>query len=94
MQKLSESTDRKRVDACAKKELSKQKKETCFLSAVASGETKPKSFLLLVEVPAPPSLAVSFTNDPWLKTLNNWLVDITTMIPYCKVFISEVIDTC
>ena len=49
MQKLSETPDRKRGDAGAKKESSWQKKEACPLSAVTSGRTKPESFLLLIE---------------------------------------------
>ena len=36
--------------SCAKKEPSRQKKEARSLSAVTSGVTTPKSFLLLVEV--------------------------------------------
>ena len=49
MQKLPEAPDKKRGDACVKKELSQQKKEACSLSAVISGVTTSKSFLLLVE---------------------------------------------
>ena len=49
MQKVPEVPDRKMGSACAKKEPSRQKKEACSLSAVTSGVTTPKSFLLLVE---------------------------------------------
>ena len=49
MQKLPEAPDRKRSDACAKKEPSRQKKETRPLLAVTSRVTTPKSVLLLVE---------------------------------------------
>ena len=49
MQKIPEAPDRKRDGTYAKKELSQQKKEACTLSAVTSGVTTPKSFLLLVE---------------------------------------------
>ena len=56
MQKLPESPDRKRGDACAKKEPSRLKKEACFLSAVTSGVTTPKSLLLLMEGAMRPSL--------------------------------------
>ena len=62
MQKLPEAFDRKRGDACAKKEPSRQKKETCSLSAVTSGVTTPKSFLLLVEGAMRPSLADALAN--------------------------------
>ena len=80
MQKLLEAPDRKRGDACAKKEeTSRQKKESRPLSAVTSVVTTPKSFLLLVEGALRPSLddalanfstscsRLFFTNDPRLK---------------------------
>ena len=44
LQKLSEATDRKRGDVCAKKETSQQKKEARALSTVTSGVKIPKSF--------------------------------------------------
>ena len=61
-----------------KKEPSQQKKETRSLSAVTSGVTTPKSFLLLVEGTKRPSLddaltnlllvaALSLATDPRLK---------------------------
>ena len=56
MQKLPEVPDRKRDDACTKKDPSWQKKESCSLSAVNSGVTTPKSFLLLMEGTMCPSL--------------------------------------
>ena len=51
MQKLLEALDRKRGDAWAKKEPSRQKKETRSLSAVTSGVITPNFFffVLLVE---------------------------------------------
>ena len=49
MQKLPETPEGKRNDACAKKKPSWQKKEACALSAVTSGVTTPKSFLLVGE---------------------------------------------
>ena len=49
MQKLPEAPDRKRGDACTKKEPTWRKKEAYSLSAVTSGVTIPKSFLLVVE---------------------------------------------
>ena len=56
MQKLPEAPDRKRDGACVKMEPSRQKKEALALSAVTSGVTTPKSFLLLVEGAMHPSL--------------------------------------
>ena len=49
MQKLPEAPDRKRSDTCAKKELSRQKKESRSFLAVTSEVKTLKSFLLLVE---------------------------------------------
>ena len=50
MQKLPGASDRKRGDTCVKKkEPSRQKKGSRSLSAVTSGVTTPRSFLLLVE---------------------------------------------
>ena len=62
MQKLPEAPDSKRGDACVKKEPSQRKKEACFLSAVISGVTTPKSFLLLVEGTMPLSLDNTLAN--------------------------------
>ena len=56
MQKHTEVPDRKRGDACKKKEPSRQKKEICSLSAVTNGVTTPKSFLLLMEGTMRPAL--------------------------------------
>ena len=56
MQKLPEAPDRKKGGACTKKEPSKQKKEASPLSAVNSGVTTTKSFLLLIEGAMRPSL--------------------------------------
>ena len=62
MQKAPEAPDRKRGDACSKeKELSRQKQESCPLSAVTSGVTTPKSFLLVVEGTMRPSLDDALT---------------------------------
>ena len=87
MQKLPEDPDRKRVNACAKKELSQQKKEACSLSAVTSGVTTLKSFLLLVEgtmrlLTFPLVAVISFTNEPQLKAPNNGLIKITIKTYY------------
>ena len=78
MQKLSEAPDRKRSDACTKKRNRLNKRNNLVsLSAVTSGVTIPKSFLLVVEGAMHPSLtcprvaAASFTNHPRLKTPNN-----------------------
>ena len=62
MQKLPEAPDRKRGDACAKKEPPWQKKEARTLSAVSSVVTTPKSFLLLVEGTMHPSLDDALAN--------------------------------
>ena len=62
MQKLPEAPDRKRGDACAKKEPSQQKKEIRSLLSVTSGVTTPKSFLLLVEGAMRPSLDDTLVN--------------------------------
>ena len=62
MQKLLEAPDRKRSDACAKKEPSRQNKEACALSAGISGVTTPKSFLLLMEGAMCPSLDDALAN--------------------------------
>ena len=62
MQKLPETPNRKRGGACAKKEPSCQKKETCSLSTVTSGVTTPESILLLVEGTMRPSLDDAVAN--------------------------------
>ena len=62
MQKLPEVPDKKRDDACAKKEPSQQEKEACSLSAVTSVMTTPKYFLLLVEGAMHPSLEYALVN--------------------------------
>ena len=62
MQKLPEAPEKKRGNACAKKEPSRQKKEACALSAVTSGVTTPKDFLLLVESAMRPSLDNALAN--------------------------------
>ena len=62
MQKLQEAPDRKMGCTCTKKEPSQQKKEACALSAVTSGVTTPKSFLLLVEGAMRPSLDDALAN--------------------------------
>ena len=62
MQKLPEAPDRKRGDACAKEEPSRQKKEAHAVLAVTSGVTTPKSFLLLVEGAMCPSLDDALAN--------------------------------
>ena len=62
MQKLPEALNRKRGDACTKKEPSQQKKEACSLSAVTSGVITPKSFLLQVEGTMRPPLDDSLPN--------------------------------
>ena len=56
MQKLPVAPDRKKGDACAKKEPSRQKKEAPSFSAVTSEVTTPKSLLLLVKGAMRPSL--------------------------------------
>ena len=63
MQNPPETPDRRRGDACVKeKEPSRQKKESRPLSAVTSGVTTPKSFLLLVEGAMGPSLDDALVN--------------------------------
>ena len=62
MQKIPEAPTRKRGDACAKKEPSRQKKEASSLSAVTSGVTTSKSFLLLVEGAMRPPLDDALAN--------------------------------
>ena len=62
MNKLPEAPNRKRGDACAKKEPSWQKKETRSLSAVTGEMTTLKSFLLLVGGPTRPSLGSVLVN--------------------------------
>ena len=93
MQKLPEAPDRKRGDVCAKKELSRQIKEARPLSAVISGVTTPKSFLLLVKGAMRLSLDDALANlstcssclfyqRPKTKTPNNGFVRITIKTPY------------
>ena len=63
MLRLPEAPDRKRGDACTiKKELSRQKKESCYLPAVTSGVTTPKSFLLVGEGNMRPPLDDALAN--------------------------------
>ena len=62
MQKLPETPDRKRNNACTKKEPSQRKKKANALSAVTSGVTTPKSFLLLMEGAMRPSLDDALAN--------------------------------
>ena len=70
MQKLPKASDRKRGDACSKKEHSRRKKESRSLSAVASGVTTPKFFLLLVEGAMRPSIDDALAN---LSTSSSYL---------------------
>ena len=63
MQKLPEAPDRKRGDAYAKKRNRPDKtKESRSLSAVTSGMTTLKSFLLVVEGAMRPSLDDAWAN--------------------------------
>ena len=63
MQKLPEGSDRKRGDACVKKNNRPDKrKKIRSLSAVTSGVTTPKSFLLVVEGAMCPSLDDALAN--------------------------------
>ena len=72
MQKLSETPDR--TTHAQEKEPSRQKKETCSLSAVTGEVSTVKSFLLLVEGPTCPFLCCTLfnfstsRNKPRLKT--------------------------
>ena len=56
MQKLPETPNRKRGDACTKKRNKTKERISCSFSAVTSGGTTPKSFLLLVERAMCPSI--------------------------------------